>query len=84
MMLTFKVFELPYTDDEDDDENIEMSLEECETVEHTFYTIDNIKPLDNGKYCIVASGGYLYTVNERHSIVKEKIAEQKRLLFNQN
>lgn len=81
-MITFKVFELTKQQEEDDEEDIEIQLEDCDLVEHTFYNIDNIKPLNNGRYCLISSGGFTYPVNERHTVVKEMIAEQKRILFN--
>jgi len=59
---------------------IETNLEDCDKVEMTFYNIEYVKPA--GQFCIISSGGYLFTVAESVESVMNKIDERRSFLFN--
>lgn len=84
--LTLTIFELTEAQEEaqrkaDEMEiNIETKLEECTTASVIFQNIDYVKPV--GMYCIVSSGGDLFTINESAESVNEKIKERQSFRFN--
>jgi len=87
MILTLQIFELTerqqrQQNEADEDEEIEINLKECDLVDHTFYEVSYIKPLDNGKFCLISSGGDLFSVNESYMSVKGKIQDQKVIQLN--
>ena len=58
---------------------IETNLEDCDKVEMTFHVIEYVKPA--GQFCIVSSGGDLFTISESAESVNQKINERKQFLF---
>ncbi len=84
--LTLTIFELTEEQEEaqrqaDEMEmNIAPKLEECDQIPMTFHRIDYVKPA--GQFCIVSSGGDIFTVNENAESVGKKINERTIFLFN--
>jgi len=60
--------------------SIQTNLEDCDKVEMTFRVIDYVKPA--GQFCIISSGGDLFTISENAESVNQKINERKQFLFN--
>jgi len=60
--------------------SIETNLEDCALLEMTFHEIAYVKP--SGQFCIVSSGGDLFTINDSAESVNQKINERKAFLFN--
>lgn len=80
LSLTLTIFELTEEQEDQQDEGIELRLEDCSTVSVMFHNIDYVKPV--GQYCIISSGGDLFTVNESAESVNAKINERKTFLYN--
>ena len=59
---------------------IETNLEDCDKVEMTFHVIEYVKPA--GQFCIVSSGGDLFTISESAESVMNKIDERRSFLYN--
>lgn len=55
--------------------------EEGSIVYITFYNIDFIHQYKDF-YCVIGSGGEVFTINEEYSVLKDKIKEQLHFKFN--
>ena len=60
--------------------SIQTNLEDCDKIEMTFHVIEYVKPA--GQFCIISSGGDLFTISENAESVNQKINERKAFLFN--
>ena len=81
MNLKLKIFELTVEQEEAEEKyEIVPKLEDCKVIEMTFHSIDYVKPA--GQFCIVSSGGDLFTIAESEESVNRKIEERKSFKFN--
>jgi len=81
MNLKLTIFELTEAQDEAEEKyEIKPKLEDCDMVEMTFYSVDYVKPV--GNFCIISSGGDLFTIAESAESVNNKINERKSFIFN--
>ncbi len=72
--LKLTIFELTEEQGKAEEMELDINLEDCIMLEMTFHSIDYIKPV--GQYCIISSGGDLFTVNESAESVNAKIDER--------
>lgn len=63
------------------DEDAEIPLSEYTIREHTFYTVDFVRISDYKNTCSIASGGFIFLVNETVENVNTKITEIKNNSF---
>lgn len=78
--LKLNIFELTEEQEDADKAGVEISLEDCDIIEQTFHIIEYTKPI--GQYCLISSGGSIFTVTESYESVNNKINE--RLSFKIN
>ena len=72
--LKLTIFELTEEQEKAVEMELDINLEDCETLEMIFHSIDWIKPAS--QYCIISSGGDLFTINESAESVNAKIDER--------
>lgn len=78
--LKLTIFELTEDQGKAEEMELDINLEDCELLEMTFHSIDYIKPA--GQYCVISSGGDLFTVNESADSVNAKIDERNTFKLN--
>lgn len=61
------------------DNSSDLNIEEGNLKTITFYTIDNLTPYRENKYCLLSSGGTVYLVNASYEKIKSRI--EKNVMF---
>lgn len=78
--LKLNIFELTEEQENAVEAGIEINLDDCDILEATFHIIEYTKPI--GPYCLISSGGSVFTVKDSYESVNNKINE--RLSFKIN
>ena len=56
---------------------VKYDFEDCDIDKITFYTIDNIRPTKDERFCMIASGGIEYICTTSYEKVKQQIESVK-------